>query len=162
AILLGGPVGLLDPRDHRLALSMLAEPAFHYWRCTVHLADALSRCSLTGPPIIPSLCAVSTPVPHTIWDAFLDRFGVPLRQAYSTTETVTIAVDNAPADRVQRDTVGRPIHGVEIAIGERPSQPVTVGESGPVLVRSPSLMVGYGFPPDVERRDGGDGWWPTK
>src|SRR5262249_262274 len=119
AILLGGPVGLLDPRDHRLALSMLAEPAFHYWPCTVHLADRLTLCPLRGPPIIPSLCAVSTPVPHTFWDAFLDRFGVPLRQAYSTTETVTIAVDNAPADRVQRDTVGRPIHGVEIAIGER-------------------------------------------
>jgi len=161
AILLGGPVGLLDPRDHRLALATLANPVFHCWRATVHFADALSRCILTGPPIVPALCFVSMAVSHALFDAFLDRFQTPLRQVYSTTETGTVSLDDSPPDRVQRDTVGRPLDGIEVRIGERPSEPLAAGEIGPVWVRSPWQMVGYGFPPDIEPRND-DGWWPTR
>src|SRR5215469_1239897 len=41
-LLLGGPLGILDPRDHRGALAALAEPVFHCWRATPHFVDALS------------------------------------------------------------------------------------------------------------------------
>ena len=161
AIVLGGALGLLDPRDHRLALTALAEPAFGCWRVTPHFADALSRCVLTGPPIVPAVCILSSPVSRALFDAFLDRFGVPLRQAYSSTETGTVALDNAAPADVQPETVGHPLPGVEIRIGDHPGGPRPSGELGRVWVRNPWQMAGYGFPPHVERPGDVDGWWPT-
>ena len=56
AILLGAPLGLLDPRDHRLALATLAEPAFGCWRASRPFVEALTSCVLTGPAIAPPVC----------------------------------------------------------------------------------------------------------
>lgn len=162
AILLGGPLALLDPRDHRLALSTLADPAFQFWRASRHLVGALTSCVLTGPAIVPPFCVVSIPISEELFDAFLDRFGIPLRQAYSSTETGTITLDDSPADRVQRETVGRPLHRVEIHIGDHPGQPAPPDQIGRIWVRSPGQMAGYGFPPHVERPGDVDGWWPTQ
>ncbi len=163
AILLGGPLGLLDPRDHRLALATLAEPVFQCWRASGHFVDALTSCVLTGPALVPPICFMSIPISQAVFDAFLERFGVPLRQAYSVTETGTVTLDDSPADRVQRDTVGRPLHRVEIHIGDHPAQPAAApGEIGPIWVRGPWQMAGYGFPPHLERPGDVDGWWPTQ
>ena len=162
AVLLGGPLALLDPRDHRLLLRTLADPVFHCWRATAHFVDVVTRCVLTGPPIVPPLCLVSTPVSRAVFDGFLDRFGTPLRQMYATTETATIALDDSPVNRVQRDTVGRLLHDVGILIGSHPSEPSPAGQIGRIWVRSPGQMEGYGFPPHVERPGEIDGWWPTQ
>jgi acyl-CoA synthetase (AMP-forming)/AMP-acid ligase II len=162
AILLGGPLGLLDPRDHRLALATLAEPVFQCWRASRHFVDALTSCVLTGPAIVPPACFVSVPIPQAVFDAFLERFGVPLRQMYSLTETGTVTLDASPADRVQHDTVGRPLHRVEVHIGDHPAQPAPPDEIGRIWVRGPWQMAGYGFPPHVERPGDVDGWWPTQ
>lgn len=162
AILLGGPVGLLDARGHRLALATLAESAYRCWCATPHFVDALTRCTLTGPAIVPPICIVSTPIAKGLFDAFRDRFGVGLRQAYSTTETGTIALDDSPADGIQRDTVGRPLPRAEVRVGAQPSRPAAPGQVGRIWVRTPGLMAGYGFPLDLELPGIVDGWWPTQ
>ena len=72
---------LLDPHDHRQALVTLAEPALGCWRATRHLVEALIHCVLTGPAVVPRLCVVGTPLPPTLYDAFVARFGVPLRRS---------------------------------------------------------------------------------
>jgi acyl-CoA synthetase (AMP-forming)/AMP-acid ligase II len=158
AMVLGGPLGLLDPRDHRQALASLAHPAFGCWRASAHFADVLSRCALTGPPIVPAVCVLGTPIPRAVRDAFRERFGVPLRQAYSSTETGIVAADGGPPDDVRANTVGRPLAGVEIRIDDES----TDEPAGRIWVRSPWLMAGYGFPPRVERPGAVDGWWPTR
>jgi acyl-coenzyme A synthetase/AMP-(fatty) acid ligase len=162
SMLLGGPLGLLDPLDHRAALEALARPEFQCWRATPHFADVLGRCTLTGPAIAPPVCILSSPISRPVFDTFLARFGVPLRQTYSSSETGLVALDNAPAAAVRPDTVGRPLAGVEVAIGDAPGSPQPPGETGRIWVRSPWQMAGYGFPPFVERPGDVDGWWPTR
>lgn len=162
AMLLGGPFGLLDPLDHRAALEMLARPGFAFWSATAHFADVLGRCTLSGPAIAPRMCLLSSPVSRRVFDRFGERFGVPLRQAYSSSETAIIAVDAAPAANVQPETVGRPLPGVQLVVGDTPDAPARDGEEGRVWVRSPWLMAGYGFPPRLERPGMVDGWWPTR
>lgn len=162
AMLLGGSLGLLEPLDHRAALDALARPDFHFWRATPHFADVLGRCALTGPAVAPPICALSSPIAKSVYDAFLDRFGVPLRQTYSSSETGLIAVDAAPAARVRRETVGRPVAGVEVVVGDHPASAAPSGEAGRLWVRSPWQMAGYGFPPALERPGDVDGWWPTR
>ncbi len=162
AMLLGGPIGLLDPIDHRAALDALALPEFQCWRATPHFADVLGRCALTGPAVVPPVCILSSPMARTVFDAFAERFRVPLRQAYSCTETGTVTVDDAPAPAVRPETVGRPLAGVEIRIGDHPRAPEPCGEPGRVWLRNGWQMAGYGFPPMVERPGDVDGWWPTR
>jgi acyl-CoA synthetase (AMP-forming)/AMP-acid ligase II len=161
AMLLGGPFALLGPIDHRAALTTLAMPEFACWSATAHFADVLGRCALRGPARVPRICLLSSPISRAVFDAFLQRFGVPLRQNYSSSETGCVAVDASAAADVRPGTVGRPLAGVEVQIGDRGS-PATSGEPGRIWVRSPWQMAGYGFSPLVERPDEVDGWWPTR
>jgi len=162
AMLLGGSLRLLEPLDHRAALDALACPEFQFWRATPHFADVLGRCALTGPAVAPPVCALSSPVAKSVYGAFLERFGVPLRQTYSSSETGLIAVDAGPAARVRPETVGRPLPRVEVVVGENPGSPEPPGAPGRIWVRSPWQMAGYGFPPALERPGAVDGWWPTR
>jgi acyl-CoA synthetase (AMP-forming)/AMP-acid ligase II len=159
--LLGGSLGLLDPLDHRAALAALASPAFHCWRATAHFADALGRCVVDGPVHAPPFCLLSSPISRGVFDRFHDRFGVPLRQTYSCTETGVLSLDDAPPAAVRPDTVGRPLPGVEVSIGDHPATSGPPGSTGRVWVRSPWLMAGYGLPPAVMPPDTVDGWWAT-
>jgi acyl-coenzyme A synthetase/AMP-(fatty) acid ligase len=162
AILLGGPLGLLGPVDHRSALATLAMPQFKFWWATPHFADALGRCRLTGTPVVPPICLVSSPITARVFSAFVGRFGVPLRQSYSTSETGAVAVNDAPPSAVSPQSVGRPLAGVEVRIGTHPDSARGPGESGRIWVRSPWQMSGYGFPPKLQRQSAVDGWWPTE
>jgi acyl-CoA synthetase (AMP-forming)/AMP-acid ligase II len=162
AMLLGGPLGLLGPLDHRAALALLSQPRFGCWSATPHFADVLGRCRLTGPPIVPRICLLSSGVAPSVVEAFRRRFGVPLRQNYSSTETGIIAGDYGAPETVNAETVGLPLPGVEIRIGEHPDAPLPAQETGRIWVRSPWQMAGYGFPPRVERPGEADGWWPTR
>jgi acyl-CoA synthetase (AMP-forming)/AMP-acid ligase II len=162
AMILGGPLGLLNPLDYRAGLAMLAMPEFACWSATAHFADVFSRCTLTAPAVAPRLCLLSSPISRAVFDAFQARFGVPLRQNYSSSETGPVAVDAAPAADVQPDSVGRPLPGVDIRIGEHPDTAAPAGETGRIWVRSPWLMRGYGFPPSMDGLGVVDGWWPTR
>lgn len=162
AMMLNGPLGMVGPVDHREALAAIARPEFACWRATAHFADVLGRCALRTVPRAPRLCLISSAVGEPVHRAFLSRFGVPLRGAYSSTETGAIAVDAAPDADVRPGTVGRPLPGVSVVIGEQPDRPLPPGTVGRVWVRSPWQMAGYGCPPQLERDVEIDGWWPTR
>lgn len=162
AIHLRGPLGLLSPMDHRAALVALAMPEFACWWATPHFADVLGRCTLTAPPVVPRVCLISSPISRVVFDAFVRRFGVPLRQVYSSTETGPIAGDTSSAAAVQHGCAGRLLPGVHLRIGERPGEPDPPGQSGRIWVKSPFLMDGYGFPPHLEPLGDEDGWWLTR
>ncbi len=161
AMALGGPLGIVQPRDHRDTLAMLARPEFALWRATPHYADVIGRCVLPGPARVPPLCVLSSPVSRAVFDTFAQRFGTPLRQTYSSTETGVVSVDGSPASSVVWGTVGHPVAGVEVRIGASPDEAAPVGHPGRVWVRSPWLMAGYGVPPSMHPIATVDGWWGT-
>lgn len=162
AMALGGPIGILGPVDHREALAAIALPEFACWRATAHFADVLGRCPLRGVAAAPRVCLISSPVSRSVFDTFRDRFGVPLRGTYSSSETGAVAVDAGAPDDVRPGTVGRPLPGVELRISEHPDRQVDAGEVGRIWVRSAWQMAGYGVPPKLERPGVIDGWWPTR
>lgn len=162
AMLLGGPIGFLDAVNHRAALATIAMPEFACWRVTPHYADVLGRCALETRPRAPRICLISAPLPRPVFDRFLDRFGVPIRQGYSSTETGQVAVDARPAPMVTPGTVGRPLDGVELHVGDDPAVPGEPGVPGRLWVRSTHTMGGYGFPPHAVNDTLVDGWLPTR
>jgi long-chain acyl-CoA synthetase len=82
---------------------------------------------------------------------FFIGLGIPVVHGYGLTETSPVISVNPLEDNVP-ETVGPPIPGVEVRIGER----------GELLTRSPSVMLGYWKNPDATRRMiDADGWLRT-
>ncbi len=161
SMVLGGPLGLVHPVNHRAALATLGMPEFTCWWATAHYASLLGRCVLTGPAVVPRVCLLSTPIAREVFNAFLNRFGVPIRQTYSSTETGCLTVDCAPDDEVRPDTVGTPIANVALRVGDDPDTPQVPGQVGRIWVRTPWRMAGYGFPDRPGEHPQLDDWWPT-
>lgn len=77
--------------------------------------------------------------------------GLDVLQGYGMTETSPVVSVNTPDDNDPR-SVGKPLAGVEVRIGENQE----------LLVRAPSVMVGYWHKPDETRRTiEADGWLHT-
>jgi acyl-coenzyme A synthetase/AMP-(fatty) acid ligase len=106
-------------------------------------------CTVAGAPLAPAQ-----------WRAFRERFGVPLRAIYGSTEVGMVTIDAAPADQVRPGCAGQVAPGIEVRIGEDPRSPVAAEVAGRIWVRSPLYMEGYGYPPRIDRDDAIDGWRP--
>lgn len=77
--------------------------------------------------------------------------GLDVLQGYGMTETSPVVSVNTPDDNDPR-SVGRPLAGVEVKIGENQE----------LLVRAPSVMIGYWHKPEeTQRTIEADGWLHT-
>jgi long-chain acyl-CoA synthetase len=161
ATLTGGHIALLERFDHRAVLELFASGRYHYWSGTAVMTDMLVRCALPQPCRAPEASA-SLRVPARVLRAFQERFGVPLRGAYSSTETGPVTLDAASPERVRSETDGWPMPGTDVCIGDDPAAPLPPGEVGPIWVKTPWYMEGYGYPPELEPVDERHGWKPTR
>ncbi len=78
---------------------------------------------------------------------FFHALGVNLKQIYGQTEVAGISVVHRTGD-IKFDTVGHPIPGTEVKIGE----------GGEILTRSPSVFQGYYKNPEATEKTLQDGW----
>jgi long-chain acyl-CoA synthetase len=99
------------------------------------------------------LCAsAANALPRSTFEAFDDRFGVPIRQLYGCTEAgaVTVNLDEDP--RLTAASVGRPFSGVEVEVVDDAGEVLDPGRNGEILIRSPGMTGGYAGLDDVNRR----------
>jgi long-chain acyl-CoA synthetase len=82
-------------------------------------------------------------LPREVFDAFRERFGVPIRQLYGSTETGTIAANLDPDPEATFASVGAPAPGVEVAVLGDDGAPVATGDVGELAVRGPGVTSGY-------------------
>lgn len=90
----------------------------------------------------------ATPVTRIVADTVTERTGIRWLTAYGTTELPVIACN--PLDATHIDTVGTPVQGVAVRIGE----------DGEIQVRSDSVMAGY-LPKEATAGAFCDGWYRT-
>lgn len=86
--------------------------------------------------------------------------GVPVIEAYATTETGRIAGNPQPPGRRKRGTVG-PAINCEIAITNGDGQHLKDGLRGEVIVRGDNVFDGYENNPDANAAAFVDGWYRT-
>jgi long-chain acyl-CoA synthetase len=91
----------------------------------------------------------SAPLNVTVGDFFL-TIGMPICEGYGLTETSPVLSFNPP-ERQRLGTVGPPLAGVDIRIGE----------DGEILARGPNIMVGYYRKPELTAEALKDGWFHT-
>ena len=161
---LEGHVGLLERFDHRSVLNLFAQDDYDYWPGTALMADLLVRAPLgERAGRAPAICHISSGhVPAAVYQQFLARFDVPIRQSYGRTECSFITSDTSPVAELQPETVGFPSPGVEIRCGETPEAAAPPGQPGRVWIRSPWHSEGYGYPPHVQPIARADGWSGTE
>ncbi len=93
-----------------------------------------------------------------IFDAFLDRFGIPLRQLYGCTESPSLSVNLEDDVAATTETVGRAMVGNEIVIRTEDGAAAPVGTVGAVSVRSAASSSGYVGSSHNDHETFRDGW----
>jgi long-chain acyl-CoA synthetase len=89
------------------------------------------------------LCVSSGDVlPRRTYERFLQRFGLPIRSLYGSTEAGSIAINLDPAEVLQFGSLGPPLHNVQIRIRDETGRNLPAGESGQIWVKSPVLPPG--------------------
>lgn len=160
----GSSLALVERFRHRAVLGLFAAGGITYFPCTPLMIDVLARCWLQGsaPPAPPVIKVSTGRLSGPLTEAFRRRFGVSPRPSYGSTEAGTITADWGPADAVRPDTVGRPLPGVRLVVGDDAHRPAPAGEAGRLWISTPWFMEGYGFPPALEPALGPSGLWPSQ
>jgi long-chain acyl-CoA synthetase len=161
ATVTGRTLGLLERFDHNDMLALCGSGGWWYWAGTPVMADVLSRSARPGVVRVPPVCSFAGRIPAHVSSGFEARFGTQMRQMYGTTETLTVAIDLGPPEEVRVETAGHPLPGVAVHVGDTPRSEGAQAVPGRLWVRTPWLMAGYGYPPDVSTGEVLDGWWAT-
>jgi len=115
----------------------------------LHLLVAAKVVGRLGGRLRAAICG-GAPLPPELGHLFIG-LGVPILQGYGLTEHSPVISVNRPEDNVP-ESVGQPLPGVEVRIGPREE----------LLVRSPSVMLGYWKNADATREMiDADGWLHT-
>jgi long-chain acyl-CoA synthetase len=132
--------------EHRAEFTVGAITAFialmnHPGATREHLASL--RCVYSG----------GAPIPPSVIDAFRDRFGLYIHNAYGLTETnspthIVPLGSQAPIDPASGTlAIGVPVCNAESYIGGDDGQPLPVGEIGEIISRGPMIVPGYWHKP---------------
>lgn len=94
-----------------------------------------------GPWPMPSvrLCfSAGQPLPKTVYDNFLIKCGVAVRQLYGCTEAGSITINLGGSPRPSWDCVGQPMKGVLVEVQDDDGQVQAAGRTGHVVFQSPA------------------------
>ncbi|NML44488.1 AMP-binding protein [Ramlibacter sp. G-1-2-2] len=146
-------------------LELVARERVRFWPGVPHQFRVLAASPLhaAGDLDPVRLCVSSGDVlPRATFEAFRERWGLPVRSLYGSTEAGSIAIDRRPDAQVQFGTLGQPLKNVEIEIRNPDGTLLTAGETGAIWVRSPVIPPTlYDNRPAVNARVFRDGFYDT-
>jgi long-chain acyl-CoA synthetase len=105
--------------------------------------------------------SAGAPLPREAFDGFREKFGIPVRQLYGSTETGSVTINLGSCDGELWSSVGRPMVQVEVRVAAASGIAVRPGEVGEILVRSPATTSGYAELPEVNAETFRDGYFWT-
>jgi long-chain acyl-CoA synthetase len=86
------------------------------------------------------LCVSSGDVlPRQTYDRFLERFGLPIRSLYGSTEAGSIAINTDPDGQMEARSLGLPLRNVTIEIRHAEGKELPAGMDGEIWVKSPTI-----------------------
>jgi long-chain acyl-CoA synthetase len=149
------PVGVLQAiRQHKVSI-MMGVPSMY---------GAMLRLKDAKPEDFAEMYALisgAEPLPETIREAFLRRFGKPIFEGYGLTETSPAVNFNTPGDH-RPGSVGKSIPNAEVKITDENGNAVPVGETGEVWLKGPMIMKGYwNLPQETAAALTPDGYFKT-
>jgi len=82
-------------------------------------------------------------LPPKVYHAFKEEFGVPILEGDGPTECSPVVSVNPLHGEQKMGSVGLPLPGVQVKIFDEHDREVRTGEIGEIVVKAPSVMVGY-------------------
>ncbi len=103
----------------------------------------------------------AAPLPENVLVQFKKSFGVPLLEGYGLTEASPVVCLN-PMDKQKKNSVGKPLPGIELTLHDDDGKLVDDGEVGEIWVRGANIMKGYyNKPKETKEALTKDGWLKT-
>jgi long-chain acyl-CoA synthetase len=149
----------------RRLFELVREEAVRFYPGVPYQFEVLA--ALPGPPRAGlaglRLCVSSGDVlPLRTFERFLERYGVPIRSLYGSTEAGSIAVNTDPAAAVRFGSLGPPLRNVTIRIRDDEGRDLPAGEVGRIWVKSPVIPpTGYDNQPELSAQVFRDGFYNT-
>jgi long-chain acyl-CoA synthetase len=109
------------------------------------------------------LCVSSGDVlPRQTYERFLQRFGVPIRSLYGSTEAGSIAINTDPDSQMEAGSLGPPLKNVAIEIRDAEGKVLPAGVDGEIWVKSPTIPpTGYDNRSDLTHETFRAGFYKT-
>ena len=82
-------------------------------------------------------------LPKDIFDDFLDKFKIPIRQIYGCSEAGAVAINMAGGDTFKFDSVGDPLKDMTVKIVNDDGVELPHNQVGEIAIKSPALTKGY-------------------
>ncbi|MBE0536027.1 MAG: benzoate-CoA ligase family protein [Phycisphaerae bacterium] len=105
----------------------------------LHAAEKADRQSLGR---VRMCVSAGEPLPKTLFEKWLDRFGVEILDGIGSTEILHIFISNRPG-QVKPGSTGRVVEGYEAMIVDDDGRPVGVDVVGTLLIKGDSIAAGY-------------------
>jgi acyl-CoA synthetase (AMP-forming)/AMP-acid ligase II len=99
-------------------------------------------------------------VPKDVQEGLQRVLGIPVLEHYGSSETAQISSNLPPPGPCKPGTCGTPWPDIIKIVGDDGRQ-VVAGEQGEILVRGPSVMLGYLNAPELNQLVFVDGWYRT-
>ncbi len=96
-----------------------------------------------------------------LYDAFFERFGIPLIEGYGLTETSPVVAYNTDETTNRPGSVGKPIYHCQVRIRRDDDTFAPSGEIGEIVIRGHNVMKGYYKKPEETARALRDEWMHT-
>ena len=105
----------------------------------LHLAEKEGRTSLGK---VRMCVSAGEPLPKTLYDKWLDRYGVEIYDGIGSTEILHIFISNRPGG-VKGGSTGQIVDGYEARIVDEDWNELAAGETGTLLIKGDSIANGY-------------------
>jgi long-chain acyl-CoA synthetase len=171
AVYAGSTLVLLEPEDVpfaarcRRVLELIREEAIRFYPGVPYQFQILAALPDCRQPDLAGLklCVSSGDVlPRQTYYRFLERFGVPIRSLYGSTEAGSIAINTDPDSQIEAVSLGPPLRNVAIEIRDAEAKELPAGVDGEIWVKSPTIPPsGYDNRHDLTREIFRAGFYKT-
>jgi long-chain acyl-CoA synthetase len=171
AVYAGSTLVLLEPDEApfvarcRQVLQLIRAEAIRFYPGVPYqfqVLAALPDCKQTDLAGLKLCVSSGDVVPRQTYDRFLERFGVPIRSLYGSTEAGSISINPDPDSQMEAGSLGTPLRNVTIAIRDAEGKELPSGVDGEIWVKSPTIPpTGYDNRPDLTRETFRAGFYKT-
>jgi long-chain acyl-CoA synthetase len=149
----------------RRVLDLIREEGVRFYPAVPYQLQLLAALPDCPPPDLAGLklCVSSGDLlPQPTYDRFLERFRLPIRSLYGSTEAGSIAINMDPAEMAPFGTLGPQLKNVDIRIRDGAGRELPENESGQIWVKSPVIPpTGYDNRPELTAQVFRDGYYNT-